>query len=83
MIAATFVVLALAAALFCVRLVAGPTLADRVVAANGIVLVGMGGIATQADVAKMRGAGVQTFLVGESFMREAEPGVALQRLFAA
>ena len=28
-------------------------------------------------------AGVQTFLVGESFMREHEPGVALQRLFAA
>ena len=41
------------------------------------------GIATQADVTKMREAGVQTFLVGESFMREAEPGAALQRLFAA
>jgi len=46
-------------------------------------LVTESGIATQADVAKMRGAGVQTFLVGESFMREAEPGAALQRLFAA
>jgi len=46
-------------------------------------LVTESGIATQADVAKMRGAGVQTFLVGESFMREAEPGSALQRLFAA
>ena len=46
-------------------------------------LVTESGIATQADVAKMREAGVQTFLVGESFMREAEPGVALQRLFAA
>ncbi|UTA54215.1 indole-3-glycerol phosphate synthase TrpC [Lysobacter soli] len=46
-------------------------------------LVTESGIATQADVAKMRAAGVQTFLVGESFMREAEPGAALQRLFAA
>ena len=46
-------------------------------------LVTESGIATQADVAKMRGVGVQTFLVGESFMREASPGDALQRLFAA
>jgi multicomponent Na+:H+ antiporter subunit F len=45
---ATFVILALAAALFCYRLCAGPTLADRVVAVNGIVIVGMGGLATQA-----------------------------------
>ncbi len=46
-------------------------------------LVTESGIATQADVARMREAGVQTFLVGESFMREPEPGAALQRLFAA
>jgi indole-3-glycerol phosphate synthase len=46
-------------------------------------LVTESGIATHADVARMREAGVQTFLVGESFMREAEPGAALQRLFAA
>ena len=46
-------------------------------------LVTESGIASQADVSKMRDAGVQTFLVGESFMREAEPGAALQRLFAA
>jgi multisubunit Na+/H+ antiporter MnhF subunit len=35
------VVLAVAVALFGVRLVLGPTLADRVVALNGIVIVGM------------------------------------------
>lgn len=46
-------------------------------------LVTESGIATHADVARMRDAGVQTFLVGESFMREADPGAALQRLFAA
>lgn len=45
---ATFIILAAAAALFCYRLCAGPTLADRALAVNGIVLVGMGGIATQA-----------------------------------
>ncbi|MGY4517286.1 indole-3-glycerol phosphate synthase TrpC [Lysobacter sp. HA18] len=46
------------------------------------ILVTESGIATQADVAKMRGAGIETFLVGESFMREKDPGAALQRLFA-
>jgi indole-3-glycerol phosphate synthase len=46
-------------------------------------LVTESGIATAADVARMREAGVQTFLIGESFMREADPGAALHRLFAA
>lgn len=46
-------------------------------------LVTESGIATAADVARMRGAGIDTFLVGESFMRERDPGAALQRLFAA
>lgn len=46
-------------------------------------LVTESGIATAGDVARMRAAGVQTFLVGESFMRERDPGTALQRLFAA
>jgi multicomponent Na+:H+ antiporter subunit F len=44
----TFVILAIAAMLFMVRLCIGPTLADRVAAVNGLVLVGMGAIATQA-----------------------------------
>jgi multicomponent Na+:H+ antiporter subunit F len=45
---ATFAVLAVAGALFTYRLCAGPSLADRVVALNGLVLVGMGAIATHA-----------------------------------
>lgn len=45
---ATFIVLAVAAVLFGYRLSVGPSLADRVVALNGLVLVGMGGIATHA-----------------------------------
>ena len=40
------------------------------------------GIASRDDVARLRGAGIHTFLIGESFMREADPGLALQRMFA-
>jgi multicomponent Na+:H+ antiporter subunit F len=47
-IVATLVVLAAAAALFGVRLILGPTLADRVVALNGVVLVGMALLAVDA-----------------------------------
>jgi multisubunit Na+/H+ antiporter MnhF subunit len=43
----TFVILAIAAMLFMVRLCIGSTLADRVAAVNGLVLVGIGAIATQ------------------------------------
>jgi len=46
-------------------------------------LVTESGIATRSDVARLRGAGVDTFLIGESFMRERDPGLALQRMFAA
>ena len=46
------------------------------------ILVTESGIATRNDVARMRDAGIQTFLVGESFMRDPDPGAALQRLFA-
>lgn len=45
---ATFVILAVAAGLFVYRLCAGPSLADRTIALNGLVLVGMGAIATHA-----------------------------------
>ncbi len=39
------------------------------------------GITTREDVAKMRAAGVHAFLVGEAFMRAADPGLALADLF--
>ena len=45
------------------------------------LLVTESGIHTSADVARMRGAGVHAFLVGEAFMRAADPGAELQRLF--
>ena len=46
------------------------------------VLVTESGILTAADVQRMRGAGVEAFLVGEAFMRAADPGAALAQLFA-
>ncbi|MBS0502103.1 MAG: indole-3-glycerol phosphate synthase TrpC [Burkholderiaceae bacterium] len=46
------------------------------------LLVTESGIATRADVQRLRDAGVQAFLVGEAFMRAPEPGLALAELFA-
>ena len=40
------------------------------------------GILAPADVAAMRAAGVHAFLVGEAFMRAADPGAELARLFS-
>ena len=45
---ATFVVLVVAATLFTYRLCVGPSLADRIIALNGVLLVGMGAIAAHA-----------------------------------
>jgi indole-3-glycerol phosphate synthase len=47
----------------------------------GVLVVTESGINTRADVAAMRAAGVQAFLVGEAFMRAADPGAALAALF--
>jgi indole-3-glycerol phosphate synthase len=46
------------------------------------LLVTESGIHTREDVAKMRAAGVNAFLVGEAFMRAPEPGEELARLFS-
>lgn len=45
------------------------------------LLVTESGILAPADVQRLRSAGVQAFLVGEAFMRAAEPGEALAALF--
>jgi multisubunit Na+/H+ antiporter MnhF subunit len=45
---ATYTVLVLATAAFCYRLAVGPTLSDRVVAVNGVLVIGMIAIATYA-----------------------------------
>ena len=46
------------------------------------LLVTESGVLAKADVERMRGAGVSAFLVGEAFMRAADPGEALTALFA-
>ena len=45
------------------------------------LLVTESGIVVAEDVARMRAAGVNAFLVGETFMRAEEPGDALRQLF--
>jgi indole-3-glycerol phosphate synthase len=45
------------------------------------IVVTESGILEPADVARMRASGVEAFLVGEAFMRAADPGEALRRLF--
>lgn len=46
------------------------------------LLVAESGIRTLADVARLRDAGIDAFLVGESFMRAVDPGNELARLFS-
>lgn len=45
------------------------------------LLVTESGVTTPADVARLREAGVNAFLVGEAFMRAEDPGLALAALF--
>ena len=47
----------------------------------GRLLITESGIRNRADVLRMRSAGVHAFLVGEAFMRAADPGAALKALF--
>ncbi|MGE5384824.1 MAG: indole-3-glycerol-phosphate synthase TrpC, partial [Betaproteobacteria bacterium] len=47
------------------------------------IVVTESGILAPPDVARMRAAKVNAFLVGEAFMRADDPGRALSTLFAA
>jgi indole-3-glycerol phosphate synthase len=47
----------------------------------GRLVVTESGILSAEDVRRMRGHGVDTFLVGEAFMRAGDPGKALENLF--
>ena len=49
MIGATYLVLAAAFVCFAFRLVRGPTLADRVIGIDGMLMVGLGLIVVQAE----------------------------------
>lgn len=55
-------------------------LVDRIPA--GPVRVTESGIATAEDIARLRKAGFDAFLIGESLMRQADPGTALAELLA-
>ncbi|WP_447938584.1 indole-3-glycerol phosphate synthase TrpC [Pseudoxanthomonas mexicana] len=59
------------------------TLAMKDAVPKDRLLVTESGIVVPDDVAKMRAAGVNAFLVGETFMRAEEPGEALRQLFFA
>ena len=58
------------------------TLAMKDAVPKDRLLVTESGIVFADDVARMRAAGVNAFLVGEAFMRSPEPGLALAELFA-
>jgi indole-3-glycerol phosphate synthase len=47
----------------------------------GRLLVSESGIHTPVDLARLTEAGIQTFLIGEAFMRAPSPGAALKALF--
>jgi indole-3-glycerol phosphate synthase len=47
-----------------------------------VVRVAESGISTAADVARLRAAGFDAFLIGESLMRQPDPGAALAALLA-
>ncbi len=57
------------------------TLAMKDAVPKDRLLVTESGIVVAEDVARMRAAGVNAFLVGETFMRADEPGEALRQLF--
>jgi indole-3-glycerol phosphate synthase len=50
---------------------------------KGAVHVAESGIHTADDLNLLRGAGFHAFLIGESLMRQADPGIALQHLLAS
>lgn len=54
-------------------------LLDRI--PEDVLVVTESGIHTREDVQTLRARNVKAFLVGEAFMREADPGAALSRLF--
>ena len=58
------------------------TLALREAVPVGRRLVTESGILATDDVARMRAAGIEAFLVGEAFMRAPDPGTALRQLFS-
>lgn len=66
---------------FAVRLEVSLDLADRLPSAA--VRVSESGIETAEDMNRLRAAGFHAFLIGESLMRQPDPGTALQNILLA
>jgi indole-3-glycerol phosphate synthase len=66
---------------FEVRLETSLELAERIPA--GVVRVAESGISTADDMGRLRAAGFGAFLIGESLMRQPDPGAALAALLTA
>ena len=66
---------------FDVRLETSLQLVNQIPAA--VVRVAESGISTAVDLARLRSAGFDAFLIGESLMRQPDPGAALAELLAA
>jgi len=66
---------------FEVRLETSIELVDRI--PDSVVRVAESGIAAAADLARLRRAGFDAFLIGESLMRQPDPAVALEALLRA
>ncbi len=65
---------------FDVRIERSLELVDRI--PKSVVKVAESGIATAEDIGKLRAAGFDAFLIGESLMRQPDPGAALKHLLA-
>jgi indole-3-glycerol phosphate synthase len=65
---------------FAVKLETSLELVERIPSA--VVRVAESGIAAPEDLARLRAAGFDAFLIGESLMRQPDPGVALKALLA-
>jgi indole-3-glycerol phosphate synthase len=65
---------------FEVRLETSLELVERI--PSSVVRVAESGISTSEDVARLRDAGFDAYLIGESLMRKADPGAALAALLA-
>jgi indole-3-glycerol phosphate synthase len=66
---------------FEVRLETSLELVDRI--PRTVVRVAESGIANHGDLARLRAAGFDAFLIGESLVRQPDPAVALQALLAS
>jgi indole-3-glycerol phosphate synthase len=65
---------------FDVKLETSLELVERIPAS--VIRVAESGISTSDDIARLREAGFDAFLIGESLMRQADPGAALAALLA-